>query len=127
MTKLRIDFENESCYPTSDLFVRLSSNVEDTEFFPPELASIMMELWRDGGLQAAFLRSGEYQLNDSAGYFLSEMERISEIGYIPTDQVVQSFNLFRSSLSITCINMPYIDRFDNKGHSTNEGEVVWSG
>lgn len=87
MTKLRIEFENESCYQTSELFVRLSSNVEDTEFFPPELASIMMELWRDGGLQAAFVRSGEYQLNDSAGYFLSEMERISEIGYIPTDQV----------------------------------------
>ena len=87
MTKLRIDFEKESCYQTSEMFVRQSSNVEDSEFFPPGLAVIMMELWRDGGIQATFLRSGEYQLNDSAGYFLGEMERISETGYIPTDQV----------------------------------------
>ena len=32
------------------------------------------------------LRSREYQLNDSAGYFLSQLERISGCGYIPTDQ-----------------------------------------
>lgn len=119
MIKLRIEFENESCYQTSELFVRLSSNVDESEFFPPELASIMMELWRDGGLQAAFLRSGEYQLNDSAGYFLSEMERISEIGYIPTDQVViPKYHI---------VNMPYCHRLYNKGHSTYEGKVVWSG
>ena len=91
MAKLRVDFENESCYQTSEMFVRKSSNVEDTEVFPPDLAAIMMELWRDAGIQAAFVRSGEYQLNDSAGYFLSEMERISETGYIPTDQVPQAF------------------------------------
>ena len=91
MAKLRIEFDNESCYQTSEMFVSQSSNVEDTEVFPPDLAAIMMELWRDAGIQAAFLRSGEYQLNDSAGYFLSEMERISETGYIPTDQVPQTF------------------------------------
>ena len=32
----------------------------------PELASVMKRLWKDGGVQACFQRSREYQLNDSA-------------------------------------------------------------
>ena len=93
MAKLRMDFEKESCYQISEIFVHQSSNVEDTEFFPPELAAIMMELWRDAGIQETFNKSNEYQLNDSAGYFLGEMERISETGYIPTDQVLQDSSM----------------------------------
>lgn len=32
-----------------------------------ELAGIIRRLWKDGGVQACFGRSREYQLNDSAG------------------------------------------------------------
>lgn len=31
-----------------------------------ELAGVIKRLWRDGGVQACFSRSREYQLNDSA-------------------------------------------------------------
>ena len=56
MTKLRLDFETESCHGLAEDFTRQSSNVEDCELFPPELAAIMMELWKDSGIQAAFVR-----------------------------------------------------------------------
>ena len=103
MTKLKIDFETESCCRLSEEFTRQSSHVEDCDHFPPGLAGLMVELWEDSGIQAAFVRwswefcmfeklhvhltrSREYQLNDSAGYFLNELARISGSGYIPTDQ-----------------------------------------
>jgi len=48
----------------------------------------MERLWNDQGVQTAFLRSREYQLNDSAAYYLNALERISAPGYVPTQQDV---------------------------------------
>uniref|UniRef100_A0A8B9L4G0 Guanine nucleotide-binding protein G(i) subunit alpha-1 n=1 Tax=Astyanax mexicanus TaxID=7994 RepID=A0A8B9L4G0_ASTMX len=48
--------------------------------------------WRlfvlDGGVQACFSRSREYQLNDSASYYLNDLDRISSAAYVPTQQDV---------------------------------------
>lgn len=35
-------------------------------FMTAELAGVIKRLWKDGGVQACFNRSREYQLNDSA-------------------------------------------------------------
>uniref|UniRef100_G3U0T4 G protein subunit alpha i3 n=1 Tax=Loxodonta africana TaxID=9785 RepID=G3U0T4_LOXAF len=53
-----------------------------------ELAGVIKRLWRDEGVQACFSRSREYQLNDSASYYLNDLDRISQINYIPTQQDV---------------------------------------
>ena len=42
------------------------ARMEDTEPFSEELLQAMKRLWADSGLQEAFGRSNEYQLNDSA-------------------------------------------------------------
>lgn len=42
------------------------SKMEDTEPFSPELLQALKNLWHDGGVQQAFARANEYQLNDSA-------------------------------------------------------------
>ena len=39
-------------------------------------------------LQVCFSRSNEYQLNDSAKYFLDDLDRIGEPDYLPTEQDV---------------------------------------
>ena len=52
-----------------------------------ELGMIMKRLWSDAGVQACFLRSREYQLNDSAAYYLNALDRISAPNYRPTQQV----------------------------------------
>ncbi|CAG0879246.1 unnamed protein product [Cyprideis torosa] len=54
----------------------------------PELAHCMIRMWRDPGVQLCFSRSREYQLNDSAAYYLNALERISRPDYIPTQQDV---------------------------------------
>lgn len=53
-----------------------------------ELGMIMKRLWSDAGVQACFLRSREYQLNDSAAYYLNALDRISAPNYRPTQQDV---------------------------------------
>ena len=52
-----------------------------------ELGMIMKRLWHDHGVQACFHRSREYQLNDSAAYYLNALDRISAQNYRPTQQV----------------------------------------
>ncbi|XP_026527880.1 guanine nucleotide-binding protein G(o) subunit alpha isoform X3 [Notechis scutatus] len=54
--------------------------------FSPELLSAMIRLWSDSGLQECFNRSREYQLNDSAQYYLDCLDRIGAADYQPTEQ-----------------------------------------
>lgn len=44
----------------------LSDSIEEGTM-PAELADVIQKLWKDSGVQAAFERAAEYQLNDSAG------------------------------------------------------------
>lgn len=44
----------------------LSDSIEEGTM-PPELADVIKKLWKDSGVQAAYERAAEYQLNDSAG------------------------------------------------------------
>ncbi|XP_036850290.1 guanine nucleotide-binding protein G(t) subunit alpha-1 isoform X4 [Manis javanica] len=55
---------------------------------PKEMSDIIQRLWTDSGIQACFDRASEYQLNDSAGYYLSDLERLVTPGYVPTEQDV---------------------------------------
>nr|AAQ55067.1 rod transducin alpha subunit/green fluorescent protein fusion protein [synthetic construct] len=55
---------------------------------PKEMSDIIQRLWKDSGIQACFDRASEYQLNDSAGYYLSDLERLVTPGYVPTEQDV---------------------------------------
>lgn len=63
------------------------SGMEDV-LLTPELGQVMRRLWKDSGVQRCFQRSREYQLNDSAEYFLNSLERISQTNYRPTPQDV---------------------------------------
>jgi len=43
-------------------------------------------LWADGGIQKCFERSIEYQLYDSAKYYLDSLNRLFNPSYVPTEQ-----------------------------------------
>ncbi|XP_070299184.1 guanine nucleotide-binding protein G(i) subunit alpha-1-like isoform X2 [Salvelinus sp. IW2-2015] len=68
------------------LFVLAGSAEEG--FMTGELSGVIQRLWKDGGVQACFSRSREYQLNDSAAYYLNDLNRISHGAYVPTQQDV---------------------------------------
>ncbi|KER25028.1 hypothetical protein T265_07424 [Opisthorchis viverrini] len=63
------------------------ANVEDGHF-PDDLANVLRRLWSCNSVQQCFARSKEYQLNDSAEYYMKSLDRIAAPGYTPTEQDV---------------------------------------
>ena len=89
MKKLEIDFNRESQTILYDIkmFYEHTQNSSECEI-TYELGEIMNRIWSDEGVQLCYSRSKEYQLNDSSGYFLNDIVRISDTGYVPTVQDV---------------------------------------
>uniref|UniRef100_A0A8B9IX41 G protein subunit alpha o1 n=1 Tax=Amazona collaria TaxID=241587 RepID=A0A8B9IX41_9PSIT len=78
------DKERRSVCRFSLLYVLLGAGKE--VFLQLCLAQAMMRLWADSGIQECFNRSREYQLNDSAQYYLDSLDRIGAADYQPTEQ-----------------------------------------
>uniref|UniRef100_A0AC34FQF0 Guanine nucleotide-binding protein G(I) subunit alpha n=1 Tax=Panagrolaimus sp. ES5 TaxID=591445 RepID=A0AC34FQF0_9BILA len=86
MGQLKIQFRQTSRDDASHFFM-LAQSTDEGEL-PPELAAVMKRLWNDPGTQECFARSREYQLNDSAPYYLNALDRISQPDYVPTQDDV---------------------------------------
>jgi len=105
MGLLKIGFkEQEMVDDARRLFALAASSIESGEI-PEELWLIMKNLWNDSGVQACFHRSREYQLNDSAAYFLNALERISQPSYIPSVQDVLKTRIKSSGIIETQFKM----------------------
>ncbi|KAK3894606.1 hypothetical protein Pcinc_001654 [Petrolisthes cinctipes] len=87
MGQLKIDFKDSTRADDARHFFTLASAADEGEL-TPELANIMKRLWNESGVQHCFSRSREYQLNDSASYYLNALDRIARPGYVPTQQDV---------------------------------------
>jgi hypothetical protein len=59
---------------------------EEQQPFTDEVAKALQSLWGDKGVRKAYDMRSEYQLNDSAKYFLDSVSRLHEPGYRPTEQ-----------------------------------------
>uniref|UniRef100_A0A1I8EL33 Guanine nucleotide-binding protein G(I) subunit alpha n=1 Tax=Wuchereria bancrofti TaxID=6293 RepID=A0A1I8EL33_WUCBA len=81
MGQLKIDFSADVRNEDARQFFMLAQSCDEGEL-PPELAVCMKRLWADAGVQECFMRSREYQLNDSAPYYLNYLDR--HPGYVPT-------------------------------------------
>ncbi|KAK2554682.1 Guanine nucleotide-binding protein G(o) subunit alpha [Acropora cervicornis] len=86
MDKLRIDFETDERLMDAKMVFDVVARADDQEPFTPELTAAMKRLWADDGIKLCFRRSREYQLNDSARYYLDSLDRIGSPGYEPTEQ-----------------------------------------
>nr|CAD7457855.1 unnamed protein product [Timema tahoe] len=87
MGQLRIDFSDPGRADHARQFFTLACAAEEGEL-TTELVILMKRLWQDAGVQLCFTRSREYQLNDSAAYYLNALDRISLPNYVPTQQDV---------------------------------------
>ena len=98
-----IKLDSDSCLQDDarQFFSMASAPGEDGKL-SYELGMIMKRLWHDHGVQACFHRSREYQLNDSAAYYLNALDRISAQNYRPTQQVRSNSKLVVFSLVIFC-------------------------
>uniref|UniRef100_A0A8C6PQG5 Adenylate cyclase-inhibiting G alpha protein n=1 Tax=Nothobranchius furzeri TaxID=105023 RepID=A0A8C6PQG5_NOTFU len=87
MGRLKIDFEDPARADDARQLFALASTTEEG-VMSAELSAVISRLWSDSGVQGCFDRSREYQLNDSAPYYLNDLDRICEQNYIPTQQDV---------------------------------------
>ncbi|KAL7842353.1 hypothetical protein SRHO_G00240420 [Serrasalmus rhombeus] len=63
-------------------------DIEKVASFDQPYVSAIKMLWSDPGIQEAYDRRREYQLSDSTKYYLTDLERVTASGYIPTQQDV---------------------------------------
>ena len=83
MKMLKIEFSDPSRSGDVRLLCAIAS-ASPTRDITVQMGEIIERLWNDQGLQNCYSRSREYQLNDSAGYFLNAVGRISCSDYVPT-------------------------------------------
>ncbi|XP_069370173.1 guanine nucleotide-binding protein G(q) subunit alpha-like isoform X2 [Paralichthys olivaceus] len=84
MRTLQIDYTEHHNTSHAD---RLSK-VEATQVFTlePWQVDAIKKVWNDQGVQKCYDRRREFQLSDSAKYYLSDLDRITGLFYIPTVQ-----------------------------------------
>ncbi|XP_067913495.1 guanine nucleotide-binding protein G(t) subunit alpha-2 isoform X1 [Heterodontus francisci] len=87
MSTIGIDYGNSANVEAGRQLFNLADSVEEGTM-PKELVDAVKKLWTDSGVQACFERAAEYQLNDSASYYLNNLDRITAAGYIPNEQDV---------------------------------------
>jgi len=63
------------------------------------------EFWHDEGVQIAFQRRNEFQLNDSCEYYLSAADRILNESYVPTEQDVLRSRIQTTGIIETVFNV----------------------
>lgn len=86
MQSLQISFADYAREQDAKMVFDIVTRMEDTEPFSEEFLQAMKRLWIDEGVQKCFQRSNEYQLNDSAKYFLDDLDRLGRKDYMPTEQ-----------------------------------------
>merc|ERR1712126_188178 len=87
MGALSIDFQDQQNKEDGQRFFTLAEEAGEGKL-TTEMANCMKKLWQDEGLQKCLKRSREYQLNDSAEYFLNELNRLATEDYVHSTQDV---------------------------------------
>ncbi|VDO28156.1 unnamed protein product [Onchocerca flexuosa] len=83
---VHLPLENPEKEAEKEIVFRVVEAGEESEPFTDELAKALVSLWNDKNVQKTADMRSEFQLNDSAKYFLNSVMRIHEPGYRPTEQ-----------------------------------------
>ncbi|KAI0984103.1 hypothetical protein GJ496_009353 [Pomphorhynchus laevis] len=86
MSKLGIKFTYPGSTEDSAKLTAIISEMKDSQPFNDDTAAAMLRIWQDDGVRNCLQRSNEYQLNDSAQYFLENLNRICATNYLPNEQ-----------------------------------------
>ncbi|XP_046963028.1 G protein alpha q subunit isoform X5 [Vanessa cardui] len=84
MDLLKIQYGNSSNEEKAELIS--SIDYESVTTFESPYVEAIKGLWADSGIQECYDRRREYQLTDSAKYYLQEIDRVAAPNYLPTEQ-----------------------------------------
>uniref|UniRef100_F6RY09 G protein subunit alpha transducin 2 n=1 Tax=Ornithorhynchus anatinus TaxID=9258 RepID=F6RY09_ORNAN len=114
MSTLGIDYVvSRTRFPWIMQLNNLADSIEEGTM-PPELVDVIKKLWKDAGVQACFDRAAEYQLNDSASYYLNQLDRITAPEYLPNEQDVlrsrvKTTGIIETKFSVKDLNFRMFD------------------
>ncbi|XP_066474221.1 guanine nucleotide-binding protein subunit alpha-14 [Tiliqua scincoides] len=84
MDALHIQYSSEQNKETSQMIAKVE--VDKVRTLEREHVEAIKKLWEDPGIQECYSRRREYQLTDSAKYYLSDIDRIAMSSFVPTEQ-----------------------------------------
>ncbi|CAL8086512.1 unnamed protein product [Calicophoron daubneyi] len=124
MEHLEIDYAADE--RANDATLVFSYANYDADEFPRELSNALRRLWCDPGVQTAISRSREFQLNDSASYYLDALERLSDPGYVPSVQDVLRTRVKTTGIIETHFSFKGLDirMFDVGGQRTERKKWI---
>jgi guanine nucleotide-binding protein G(o) subunit alpha len=95
---------------------------EDETDWTPALCDAIKALWADAGIQAAFSRSNEFQLSDSAQYFFERLENFRDLRkMVVTDgDILHTRKRTTGVVEITFANDDFTFRMMDVGGQRNE-------
>jgi guanine nucleotide-binding protein G(i) subunit alpha len=67
---------------------RIIEECKTEEIIDPQLGEVIKALWADAGIQETFKHRANFQMPDSAQYFLDRIDTVSAEGYIPSEEDV---------------------------------------
>ncbi len=87
---LDIPLEEPENQPRADKIMELDDDdiLSIQRIWSPDLGRDVAKLWSDPGIQKVFLRRNEFQLDDSTSYYMNDLDRISKLDYVPTQEDV---------------------------------------
>ncbi|XP_069025899.1 guanine nucleotide-binding protein G(q) subunit alpha-like [Embiotoca jacksoni] len=86
MNTLQIPYKHEHNEANADIVNGV--DVEKVTTLMKPYVDALKSLWSDAGIQECYSRKREYQLSDSAKYYLNDLDRIADTAYLPTQQDV---------------------------------------
>ena len=97
-----------------------------------ERIEIIEKFWQDPGVKDCFARRNEFQLTDSASYFLDNARRITNDDFEPTNEVFLLFIIIvkpKSKSPIPCPNRPQILTLKTLKTKSkkNKNPILWTG
>ncbi|KAL0480355.1 guanine nucleotide-binding protein G(i) subunit alpha [Acrasis kona] len=114
---------DDDCCPCADRINSVNNEALGNimEVWNEQMVSDIALLWRNAGIQKAFERRNEFQLEDSAPYYFNEIERIGSENYIPNEQDVLRTRVKTTGIAETFIKMNgQVLKFFDVGGQRNE-------
>jgi len=87
MDAFNIKFGDDDCEEDSRKLRAATAQMDDIDL-AFDMGPSLKKLWNDSGVKECYGRSREYQLNDSAAYYMDALDRLCAADYIPTEQDV---------------------------------------
>ncbi|KAH3866420.1 guanine nucleotide-binding protein G(q) subunit alpha isoform X2 [Dreissena polymorpha] len=86
MDTLKINYKDPNNEGNASLVRQIDHEHETVSTFEQQFVDAIKALWADSGIQECYDRRREYQLTDSAKYYLDDVDRITQPDYLPTLQ-----------------------------------------